>query len=88
MLGIVLVIEVVTESIKKFDWNKKLKQWYSTIVMGLSLGLSLLSFLAAFLKGSWAFLGKHSLFVGQDIFCRVRVFSGIINKTLIIMVVL
>lgn len=56
LLAIVLIVEAVMESIKKLDDEKDLKAWYSTIAMGASLLLSFLSYLAAFLQGTWALI--------------------------------
>ena len=56
MIGIALVIEVVMELVKYYDPQKRLKQWYSMIALGVALVLSTLCHLAALLHGVWALI--------------------------------
>jgi len=83
LLGIVLIVEAVMESIKKLDDEKELKAWYSTIAMGASLLLSFLSYLAAFLQGTWALIFIVGLlayalqhFFADAVVKRIRVLIG------------
>jgi uncharacterized membrane protein len=67
LLAAVVVVEALMEIVKGFDKDEAgvhiHKRWYAPIAMMLSLGLSLVAYLASVYQGDWALIAIVGLVV-------------------------